>query len=947
MIMDKTTNASVSGTAGCSSDTCDCGSGNTAMVRRSFLRLSGLVAGGLAMGRSPVMAGPFTGTDFEQLVPADKKLELDWVESLFARRSPEVWSGSELNYIGMPVGGIGCGQLYLSGDGRLWLWDIFKSNYSREDPSSFKLSLMTMNGHYTGPVDSKTGTYSDRNGAEVDQGFAIRVKRGDTGEIRLLDGQGFPRVTFRGEYPIGRVTYADAKFPVKVELEAFSPFLPLNAKDSAHPATVMAFTVTNSSEETVEVDLMGWLQNATCPYDNAADLGQRRNTLIRQKGVATLHQTVDPANGGGLETHHGYGSMALSVIDPTTGSLIGSTEVELPLGDPVFGGKFEEGATATKTLNEALVGALGQSLRLAPGASGRVQFLLTWYFPQHQKQAEQPGPMNKIEDFPKLRRHYAPWYSSAAEVAQKIADDFDRLAGGTRLWNRTWYDSTLPHWLLDRSFIPLDCLATQTFHWFDNGRPWGWEGVECCEGTCTHVWSYAQSIGRIFPEIERAFREKVDYGVAFDSNGLISYRGEVHKGVAVDGQAGTIVRTLREHQMSADGEFLKRVWPKTKKAVEFLLRMDAERQGLLEGGQPHTLDAEWFGPMGWISSTYCAALRAGARMAGEMGDDDFAKACTEVADRGLRSIVDRVYNGEYFIHLPPDHKHINTNRGSHIDQVLGQSWAWQVGLPRVLPKAETVSALNALWKYNFTPDAGGYARKHTVIKGTRVYADVGEAGMLMTTWPQGGSEVAVPGMDKRKEDFETWLGPGGYFDECMTGFEYQVASHMIYEGEAGSESVKHGLAVARAVHDRYHAAKRNPYNEIECGDHYSRAMAVYGVYLAVCGFNYHGPKGEITFAPRVRPENFRAAFTAAEGWGSFSQTISPKRMEAVLRLEWGSLLVRTLKLDPQRLNIGNVVSTNHGEKVGATVRRDQGFAVIRFDAPLRIAVGQELKVVLT
>ena len=37
--------------------------------------------------------------------------------------------------------------------------------------------------------------------------------------------------------------------------------------------------------------------------------------------------------------------------------------------------------------------------------------------------------------------------------------------------------------------------------------------------------------------------------------------------------------------------------------------------------------------------------------------------------------------------------------------------------------------------------------------------------------------------------------------------------------------VAEGLTLVRAVHDRYAATKRNPWNEIECGDHYARALA--------------------------------------------------------------------------------------------------------------------------
>ena len=92
---------------------------------------------------------------------------------------------------------------------------------------------------------------------------------------------------------------------------------------------------------------------------------------------------------------------------------------------------------------------------------------------------------------------------------------------------------------------------------------------------------------------------------------------------------------------------------------------------------------------------------------------------------------------------------------------------------------------------------------------------------------------------------------------------------MIWEG-----LLEQGLAVTRMVHDRYHAARRNPFNEVECGDHYARSMASYGVFLAACGYQYDGPKGILGFSPRLRPEDFRAAFTTAEGWGTFSQKLA-------------------------------------------------------------------------
>jgi hypothetical protein len=126
----------------------------------------------------------------------------------------------------------------------------------------------------------------------------------------------------------------------------------------------------------------------------------------------------------------------------------------------------------------------------------------------------------------------------------------------------------------------------------------------------------------------------------------------------------------------------------------------------------------------------------------------------------------------------------------------------------------------------------------------------------------------------------------------MTGFEYQAAGHMIWEG-----MLEKGLAITKAIHDRYHAAKRNPWNEVECGDHYARAMASYGVFLATCGFEYHGPEGRIGFAPKITPENFKSAFTSAEGWGLFTQIRNPDRQLSKIEMKYGVLKMKTFTLE--------------------------------------------------
>jgi uncharacterized protein (DUF608 family) len=1012
--------------------------------RRAFLKRAGFAAGLLAFHPWPAMAGPFTREDFEHLVPADKKLRPEWVQSLFDRGTPEVLRGSEGKFVGMPVGGIGAGQLYLGGDGRLWRWDIFNQ------------SIQTGAEHYASPLTPSS---------PLSQKFSLTIG----GAIRTLDGAGFSDVAFRGEYPIGRVEYADANLPVAVQLEAFSPFIPLNADDSGLPATILQFTLRNTSAAPVEVTLSGQLENGVC-LNHRGQEGLLRNRVLRETGLTTLlcsaEKTKPPLarrpdivfEDWDKETYDGWkvegtafgagpikksdipsyqGDVAgdtarvvnshasapghsveekdravgklssrefaierhfitfwigggkarsnsrlgltlfvdgnpaqtaagqddnqmtlahfdvrafagktarLEILDDATGGWgnIGVGKIvftdqipnagpleELPdfgtmslalLGEPAD----QNSGDATAPFTDKLSGALGRNLRLAPGQSAAVTFVLAWHFPN----LSLDGPLQKAG------RHYATRFPSAHAVAQYVANHFDRLAGDTRLWRDTWYDSTLPFWFLDRTFLNTSILATSTCHRFANGRFYGWEGVGCCEGTCGHVYHYAHAAARLFPELERRTRETVDFGLALQPDGAIHFRGEFNDFPAVDAQAGTILRALREHQMSADAAFLKRNWPKIKLAMQWLMAKDANGDGLIESNQHNTLDTDWFGPVAWLSGLYLSALAAAAQMADEIGDAEFARRCRSVLEPGQKNFVEQLFDGEYFINkVDPKHLDaINSGTGCEIDQVFGQSWAFQVGLPRVLPRQETCSALQSLWRYNFSPNVGPY---RDVYKQGRWYALAGEAGLLMCSFPRRDWDYA-----QAKGKGSEWAA--GYFNECMNGFEYQAAGHMLWEG-----LTLEGLAVTRAVHDRYHASRRNPWNEVECGDHYARSMASYGVYLAACGFEYHGPKRHIGFAPKLSPENFKCAFTAAEGWGAYSQNTASGKPKAEIALRWGRLKLKTITLDFPEAATRAVKVALLGNILPAHLDRRGSRVVISLDREVEIAAGQSLDISFT
>jgi uncharacterized protein (DUF608 family) len=891
---------------------------NDGMDRRTFVRMAGLGAAASLAGTRRLFADDYDSPLFHSLVPADKGLSAAWLNSLSARGEPEIYRGGELKYVGMPVGGLCAGLVYLGGDGKPWLWDIFNRNTTGKQ--------VTYGGRTFGNRDGATYVEPLIPRSPLAHGVAIKFKTREKSETRTLDQDGgWPEITFQGNYPLATVTYRDPAAPVEVKLQAFSPFIPLNFDDSSLPATVLRYTVTNTGNQSADFELDAWLENVVLAMSSPTESVTRQNQAFKDaNGMGMLltgkiieaKPAVPPDNASSQKGHapvppdkrHDAGTMAIYLMG--TGPGISSTP-QLP-----------EDAVLKSHENRPIAG-VRKTFTLAPDESATVTVILSWHFPN----------VDPVINGPDTIHSYAVRFPDAGAVARYVASNYQRLSGDTMAWIATWNDSTLPHWFLFRAFSNTCNLATTTSYRFANGQFWAWEGIYSCEGTCTHVWGYTQAMGRIFPELERALREKTDYAFAQNPNdGTINFRG-THSGFAADGQACIILRTYRDHLMSADDAFLKALWPRVRLAMDRLIRQVNDK-GLLDGPQHNTLDTAWYGEVAWISGLYLAALRASEEMAKVCADGDYAGKCRQLFDKGSASLVPELFNGEYFYNkVDPKHLDaINSGTGCEIDQVMGQSWAWQVGLGRIFPKAETVAALKALWRYNFAPDAGRY---HQTMKVGRWYAMPGEAGLLICTFPK-------PDWDFTKASGKGPAWAALYFNECQSGYEHEVASNMIAEG-----LVTEGLGVFRAIHDRYSAAKRNPYNEIECGDHYSRAMASYGNFISICGFKYDGPAQSIGFAPRLTAEDFKAAFTSARGWGSFAQKIEGGGMSASLDLKWGKLRVRTLSLEPPAGVAANAVAvTVSGRAVKAALARQGTQILIALAETAEITAGEKLEIAL-
>ena len=580
---------------------------------------------------------------------------------------------------------------------------------------------------------------------------------------------------------------------------------------------------------------------------------------------------------------------------------------------------------------------------IQPGEEVTVPFFLTWYFPIFEHWKEDGHDRRAA-----WRNYYATQWADAWDVAKYMAGNLGRLYGETRRFHDTLFSSTLPVHVLDAVSSQISTLRTSTCLRLEDGTFYGFEGCSdtsgCCEGSCTHVWNYAQALPYLFPSLQRSMSE-AHFENSMSRDGFIQFRMPLPLGTkakaglvpAADGQMGLVMQVYREWLIGNDEAWLRRVWPLAKRALEFAWKYwDADQDGVMEGVQHNTYDQEFWGPNTMTGSLYLGALRAGEELARVVGDEDSAATYRELFRKGSAWTDRNLFNGEYYeqrvnpraaaiwpkryrdiIDRGKDDRFKNWPRwqfgkGCLSDQLIGQWIAMMLGLGRLYDRRKVRKTLRSIFRYNWRANLSDHVCM------LRIYALNDEAGLLIGTWPRGGR----PGK------------PFWFTDEVWCGIEYQVASHLIYEG-----FVEEGATVVKGARDRYRGARRNPWDEIECGHHYARSMASYALLTALSGFQYSAPDAAIGFAPSVFDKDFRTFFSVASGWGQYSQRVRGKHAALAIRVDWGELAVGRIATPLIRKG-SKITVTAAGRRRAA--RAEAGAAVL--DEAVTIRQGQTLRI---
>ncbi len=799
-------------------------------------------------------------------------------DQLFEYGPPGPVTGERLREVAFPLGGIGTGCLWLTGRGELIDWEIFNRPnkafrphhgyfllHTREAGAEpvFRVMEGRIDRHFHGRI-AAAGRF-DCYGFGPSAGYG-------SGFLR------FAECSFTGRFPIGRIDLSDPAVPVRVCLEAWSPFIPLEPDRSSYPAAIFTVTLTSCSGAPVDAtvalglpNVVGWPECGQC-RNEWAELDHGRGLVM----TSERHAPDSPR----------YGSLAL--VTPQE-----DVTYQLRFDDTAWFGEAEglmdgfgvtgrfAGPTAPVTGPEGRIqaGHLGVRARLEPGESRTLDLILCWHMPNVEMY------WSRSCDKPVWKAYHGTRWESAREVADEVLRDLPMLRARTFGFADAFFSSTLPTYVLDAVATQASILRTPTVARLPNGTLWAWEGCHtdagCCDGTCTHVWAYAQTPAHLFPSLERDARV-LDFDAGMrPEDGFMRFRIPIPPYVndttdfhaCADAQMGNILRTYREWRLSGDDAWLRARWPQAKRALEYAwVEWDADRDGILEGHHHSTFDTEFRAPETVCGSMYLAALRAGEEMARRLGDEASAETYRGVFESGRQRTDAGFYNGEYYYQPLPEgpEQPYQYGPGCICDQVLGQWHARMLGLGDILDPEHVRSALAAVYRHNFRDDLLSHHNPH------RVFAVNDDKGLIVCTWPHGGRpQVCV-----------------AYGFECWPGLEYEVGSHLVMEG-----MLREGLTLCKAVRERHDGVHRNPYNEFECGSHYARSMSSYAYLLALSGLRYSAPERALWWSPALRRGDFRCFFSVEGAWGVVSEARTDEGLAVTIEVREGALRLDRLVVD--------------------------------------------------
>ena len=859
---------------------------------------------------------------------------------------------------GAPLGGIGTGFVEIRADGCFYEWQIFNSG-------AWGLNVRSTTARpASGPEYLRFVLRTRKASDAVPQMRRLYLRSDEFDVYSLPMVQDVESIDYDAWFPMTGLRFNDPSIPVRVSGQVFSPMIPGNARDSGTPGFHVAYTLENTSDEAVEVSLAGFMDNPL-----ASALAERRltNTLSQDKDATsvlfeTAAQSDFPSGIGSMcfsvtggehsyiaGTFHDYARpgmcrwetsranyMLLSAIegllksgqfpntkgstDPSIGlptsaeiDALSDAEVQRKImdlsSDALLARVFSDARAANpdggkdadrKLLKEVPAnllgarrsqkpawgtGALSSSVKLAPRQKAEIRFTLSWYFPHHL-----------TEEGHEMGHMYSNWFSDAAQVNRFLCANYKQHRAATENFARTLTDTSCGDAMAFAWSSQLSSLVTNTW-WTRDGGYAIWEGLGCCGLSTTDVdYQGSFPVVALFPELKLSQMKRI---IAHQNElGQVPHNytndlDKVDRGFArVDMNPQFVMMVYRDYLWTGDREYLAIMWPHVARAMAFTESLDTNGDGLPDRDTGLQTYDQWRmrGAPSYIASLWIGALSAAIRIAEAADKAGDAKHWTDLLAKASASFDNVLFNGEYYS-LWVDGK--TRDELCMTDQISGEWFTHLIGLPMAISQKNFNQSVDSIFKHNFNP----------------------EFGLHNATAPKGGAGLLAI----------TNLQAGGLW----SGIEFAFASFLMDHGRYAD-----GVKVVEAIHRRYLRAGQ-PWNHVECGGHYSRAMSSWATMLAATGFKPDVPNQTLAIAPAAAGD-FRAPWVTASGFG----TISRVGRTLSIHCASGTLGLKTLKLsmEARSARMGAQTLAAHTTKTSEGV-------TLEFLSPVTLAASQTLSIV--
>lgn len=812
---------------------------------------------------------------------------------------------------GITLGGIGTGGIELRKDGMFHNWTIF-NNYPFGTGPLFQLPVRPGSG------DQESFLF-----------FAVKYQlKGQQPKIKLLHlTESFPEgglinenpiyyfpwlsavdhISYAGQFPKVHMKFSSEDMPFDVSLEAFSPFIPHDVKNSSLPGIYFDFKVESKTDQPVEIMFIGTLRNLVAfdkldkYFVSAIKEEDRYKYFTHSVGNVpgehvTNGQMSFGAKGGDEVTYH----LGWAHRHPYYENLLVNNrfanfdDTENRNKATPSGGKI---GFMGEDNNQVCKSSIAVSKMLNPGSSITAEFFMNWYFPnaygaivQKDRKKYEPIPNEKGYDLflkptERVGHYYENHFNNIDELVQYFLSAEATLKHKTGAFLNDFYSTTEEKYILDQVNSHLNTFITSS-QLDKRGRFGIREGMTSNQSWGPYITTDVSLYGSIpilslFPGLQqssmRAHRAlqthdgEINHGLGFDLSK--NQNGTFGVFERVDLVPNYIQLVLRDYFWTNDQEYLKELWPSIKLGIEYMLSerdKNGDQMPDMEGIMCSYDNFPMYGLASYIQSQWITTMTMAAKAAKDMEEPKTAREYQKMAKKAADLMEKKLWNGEYYRLYNDYDGEQGVSEGCLTDQMMGQWVAKTAGLGYILDSTRIRSAMKNILSYSF----------------------IEEKYLRNCTWPEHPTLFPM-------HDTHLWVDQA---NTPWTGVELAFASFLIQEG-----LLDEGKAIIKAVDERYKKAGLY-WDHQEFGGHYYRPMSSWAILHALSGFTL--VKDGYSFDPKAGNEEFTYFFSANLGTGLFNR----KDDHITIHAQSGKLAMASLSLPSNYWKERKALYVN-GEKV--------------------------------